>query len=54
MTIDNINIEATLKNAEKTIAEDKGLSPATKALLEILVLVITLMANRLNLNSRNT
>ena len=54
MTIDNINIEATLKNAEKIIADDKGLSPATKSLLEILVLVITLMANRLNLNSRNS
>ena len=54
MTIDNINIESTLKNAEKIIAEDKGLSPATKSLLEILVLVITLMANRLNLNSKNS
>ena len=54
MTIDNINIEATLKNAEKIIAEDRGLSPATRSLLEILVLVITLMANRLNLNSKNS
>ena len=54
MTIDNINIEATLANAEKIIAEDKGLSPATKSLLEILILVITLMANRLNLNSKNS
>ena len=54
MAIDNINIDTTLKNAEKIIAEDKGLSPATKSLLEILVLVITLMANRLNLNSRNS
>jgi len=54
MTIDNINIDATLKNAEKIIAEDSGLSPATRSLLEILVLVITLMANRLNLNSKNS
>ena len=54
MTIDNINIEATLENAREIIAEDKGLSPAAKSLLEILVLVITLMANRLNLNSRNS
>ncbi|BCL59721.1 hypothetical protein DGMP_04140 [Desulfomarina profundi] len=54
MTIDNINIEATLENAKKIIAEDKGLSSATKSLLEILVLVITLMANRLNLNSSNS
>jgi len=28
MTIDNINIEATLENAREIIAEDKGLSPA--------------------------
>ena len=54
MTIENINIDETLKNASKLIAEDKELSPATKSLLEVLVLIITLMANRLNLNSKNS
>ncbi len=54
MTIENINVEETLKNAAKLIAEDKGLSPATKSLLEVLVLIITLLANRLNLNSKNS
>ena len=54
MTIDNINIDETLKNATKLLAEDKGMSPATKSLLDILVLIITLMANRLNLSSRNS
>ena len=41
MTIENINIDETLKNAAKLIAEDKDLSPATKSLLEILVLIIS-------------
>lgn len=54
MTIDNINIDATLENAAKLIADDKELTPATKSLLEILVLIITLLANRLNLNSKNS
>ena len=54
MTIENIDIDATLENAAKLIAEDKGLSPATKSLLEVLVLIITLLANRLNLNSKNS
>lgn len=54
MTIENINIDTTLKKVEDLLKEDKGLSPGTKSLLEILVLVITLMANRLNLNSKNS
>jgi len=54
MTIDTIKVEETLKNAVKLIAEDKGLSSATKSLLEILVLIITLLAHRLNLNSKNS
>lgn len=54
MTIEDIDIQATLKNVETLIAEDKDLSPAAKSLLEILVLIITLLANRLNLNSKNS
>jgi transposase len=54
MTIENINIDATLKKVETLIAEDKDLSPAVKSLMEILVLIITLLANRLNLNSKNS
>ncbi len=54
MTIENIDINATIKRVESLIAEDKDLSAGTKSLLEILVLVITLMANRLNLNSKNS
>lgn len=54
MTIDNINIDITLKRVEALLLEDKDLSPSTKSLLEVLVLIVTLLANRLNLNSKNS
>ena len=54
MTIENIDIDATIKRVEHLIAADKDLSPSTKSLLEILVLIITLLAGRLNLNSKNS
>ena len=54
MTIENIDIDSTLKRVETLIAEDNELSPATRSLMEILVLIITLLANRLNLNSKNS
>jgi transposase len=54
MTIDNLDIAATLKRVDIILAEDKDMPVATKSLLEVLVLIITLMANRLNLNSKNS
>lgn len=54
MKIENIDIEATIEKAQGIIREDKQLSPATKSMFEILVLIITLLANRLNLNSTNS
>ena len=54
MTIENINIDETLKRVESLIANDQDLSAATRSLLEVLVLIITLLANRLNLNSKNS
>ena len=54
MKIENIDIEATIKKAQDIIAEDTQLSAATKSILEVLILIITLLANRLNLNSTNS
>ena len=54
MKIENIDIEATIKKAQILVREDKELSVATKSIVEILILIITLLANRLNLNSTNS
>ena len=54
MKIENIDIEATVKKAQLLLREEEQLSPATKSIFEILILIITLLANRLNLNSGNS
>ncbi|MCP4703508.1 MAG: IS66 family transposase [candidate division Zixibacteria bacterium] len=54
MKIENIDIEDTIKKAQNLVREDKRLSAATKSMFEILILIITLLANRLNLNSTNS
>ena len=54
MTIQNISIEATVERIKTLIAEEKGLSPALKSSLEVLLLLVTLIVNKLGLNSRNS
>jgi len=54
MKIDNIDIEATIEKAQLLVRDDKQLSAATKSMFEVMILIITLLANRLNLNSTNS
>ncbi len=54
MTIDNIDITATLERVNKQLKEDTDISETTRSLIEILVLIVTLLVNRLGLNSRNS
>lgn len=54
MKIENIDIEATIKKAQILVRDDKQLSAATKSMFEVMILIITLLANRLNLNSTNS
>ena len=54
MKIENIDIEATIEKAQNLVREDKQLSAATRSIVEILILIISLLANRLNLDSTNS
>ena len=54
MNIENIDIQATIDKARKLIAKDQQMSEATKSMFEVLILVITLLANRIGLNSTNS
>ncbi len=54
MTIDNIPVEQTLETVKRQIEAEKGLSPALRASLELLLTLVTLLLNRLGLNSRNS
>src|SRR3990167_8920807 len=47
-------VDATLKKVATVLSEEKGLSPAIRSVVELLVLLITLLVSRLNLDSRNS
>jgi len=54
MKLESIDIEVAVANVKRLLEEEKGLSPALVASMEIILLLISLLANRLNLNSRNS
>jgi len=54
MTVDTINIEASIQRVKDLIAAEKDLSPALVASLEVLLLLVTILTNRLGLNSKNS
>jgi transposase len=54
LTVDNIDVEATIKKVQELLAQEPNLSPALRSTLDVLLLVVQLLANRLGLNSRNS
>ena len=54
MTIQNISVEATIERVKTLIAEEKEMSPALKASLEVLLFLVPLLVNTLGLNSTNS
>ena len=54
LTIDNIDVKATLKRFQVLLDEEHNLSPALRSTLEVLILVVQLMVGRLSLSSRNS
>jgi transposase len=54
VTLSKINIAETLDNARQLLAADKQISPALRAMFEMLMLIITLFGQRFGLNSKNS
>ncbi len=54
MTVDDIDVQATVKKLQKLLAKEQNISPALSTTLETLLLVVQLLINRLNLYSRNS
>ena len=54
MTVDNIDVDATVKKVHQLLVAETPLSPALRSALEVLLLVVQLRVNRLGLNSRNS
>lgn len=54
MTVDNIDVEVTIKKVQQLIAEEADLSSGLRAALEVLLMLVQIMAGRLSLNSKNS
>jgi len=54
MTINNIKVEEIVEQVKSQIAAEKDLSPALKASLDLLLVLVTLLLNRLGINSSNS
>ncbi len=54
LTVDHINVEAALKTVQQLLAEEENVSSALRATLEVMIMRVQIMANRLSLTSRNS
>ena len=54
MKIDAIDIDATLGKARQLLDEEKDLSPALRSSIEVLLMLVSLLLNRVTLNSKNS
>ena len=52
--MNDININEAIENAKEVLSSDKTLSPQVRTLLQLLVLIVQLLVNKLGLNSRNS
>ena len=54
LKIDNIDVEAAIKNVKDLLATDKSMAPTLRAALDVLLLLVTLLINQKGLNSKNS
>ena len=54
MKLENIDIDLAIQNVKRILEKEKGLSPALRSGLELLLLLVKLLVDRLGLNSKNS
>lgn len=54
MNITSFSLNETITNAKTALANDKAINPSTRAALEVLLIVVQLLSDKLNLNSSNS
>jgi len=54
MTVGKIDVSETLKNVDRTLRQDKSISPQVRAMLDLLVVIINLLVGKLAINSTNS
>lgn len=54
MKIDSIDVKASIDSVKQLLEKEPGLSPAFRSALDVLITLVSLLLNRLSLNSRNS
>lgn len=54
MKIENIDVDNLIEKAKASIKNDENISSTTKSVFELLIVLISVLLNRLNLNSSNS
>jgi len=54
MTIEHIDVDAAINTVKAQLKQERNLSPALRAALEVLLVLVTLLLNRTTLNSTNS
>jgi transposase len=52
--IENLNISKSIENLKQLLSEEKNISPVMKAAIEMILVIVSLLAGRLSLNSNNS
>ena len=54
MTIEDIDVDSAINSVKELLKKERGLSPALKSALEVLLILVALLLNRITLNSKNS
>jgi transposase len=54
LSVEGIDIQQAMDNIRVQLDQDDTISPTMRASIDMLILVVSLLANRFNLNSRNS
>lgn len=54
MSIDGTNIPEAIENAKQILASDETLSPQVRTLIQLLIVIVQLLVNKIGINSRNS
>jgi len=54
LKIEDIDVDVAVQSVKSLLKEEHGLSPALKSALEVLLLLVALLLNRVTLNSKNS
>jgi transposase len=54
MKVGKINVSEAIGNVEKTLQNDRSISPQVRMLLELLIVIINMLLEKMGINSRNS